>query len=122
VRKSFTLEIAIASAHSDKLRAAVQTQMQGLELLVPLLEGIDDDAKDELRRMIRSIIALALGTSFLSTATTATDHIDFNGFAEPVRRSLLRRDGLSWPDIRQQLLELAHTTRESMSRPSSPAS
>jgi AcrR family transcriptional regulator len=121
VRKSFTLEIAIASAHSDKIRAAVQTQMQGLELLVPLLEGIDDDQKNELRRMIRGIIALALGTSFLSTVTKATEDIDFNGFADPIRQSLLRRDGLPWSEIRQQLLQLANASRQSASRSSTPA-
>jgi AcrR family transcriptional regulator len=119
VRKSFTLEIAIASAHSDKIRTAVQSQMQGLELLVPLIEGIDDDEKEELCHIIRAIISLSLGTSFLSTVTKATDQIDFNGFAEPIRRTLLGRDRLSWTDIRQQLLQLASTARGSVSRPSS---
>jgi AcrR family transcriptional regulator len=118
VRKSFTLEIAIASAHSAKIRAAVQSQMQGLELLVPLIEGIDDDEKSELCHIIRAVIALALGASFLSTVTKATDHIDFNGFAEPIRRTLLTRDRLSWPDIRQQLLQLASTTRGPISQTS----
>jgi AcrR family transcriptional regulator len=119
VRKSFTLEIAIASAHSDKIRAAVQSQMQGLELLVPLIEGIDEDERYELRQMIRTIIALALGTSFLSTVTRATDHVDFNGFAEPMRRALLNRDRLPWPQIRQQVLQLAATARDTASRSSS---
>ena len=119
VRKSFFLEIAIASAQSDKIRAAVQSQLQGLELLVPLIEGIDEDEQDQLRRMIRAIIALALGTGFLSTVTKATDHLDFNVFADPVRRTLLHRDGLPWSDIRRQLLQLASATKESVSRPSS---
>jgi AcrR family transcriptional regulator len=118
VRKSFFLEIAIASAQSDKIRAAVQTQMQGLELLVPLIEGIDDDERDQLRRMIRAIIAMALGTGFLSTVTRATDHLDFDTFADPIRRTLLHRDGLPWSDIRRQLLQLANATQESVSRPS----
>jgi hypothetical protein len=69
--------------------------------------------------MIRAIIALALGTSFLSTVTRATDHIDFNGFAEPLRQALLRRDRLPWPQIRQQVLQLATTARETASRSSS---
>jgi AcrR family transcriptional regulator len=118
VRKSFTLEIAIASAHSDKIRAAVQSQMQGLELLVPLIEGIGDEGKEELCHIIRSIIALALGTSFLSTVTKATDDIDYSGFAEPIRQALLQGDRLSWPDVRQQLLQLASSTRSSVSQPS----
>jgi AcrR family transcriptional regulator len=119
VRKSFFLEIAIASAQSDKIRAAVQTQMQGLELLVPLIEGIDEGERDQLCRMIRAIIALALGTGFLSTVTKATDHLDFNVVADPIRQTLLHREGLPWPVIREQLLQLASTTKESVSRPSS---
>ncbi len=121
VRKSFTLEIAIASAHSDKIRAAVQTQMQGLELLVPLIEGIDEDEKTELCHVIRSIISMSLGTSFLSTVTKATDRVDFNGFAEPVRQAILQRERLKWMDIRQQLLQLASATRGALSQHSSSA-
>ena len=107
VRKSFTLEIAMASGHSEKIRSAVQAQMRGLEILVPLLDGVSDEGKSQLRSMIRAIIALTLGTSFLSTVTKATDQLDFNQFAEPFRRSLLQRDQFPWPEIRRQLKQLA---------------
>jgi AcrR family transcriptional regulator len=117
VRKSFTLEIAMASAHSDKIRAAVETQMQGLELLVPLLEGIGDDEKDQLRYLIRAVIVASLGTSFLSTITTATEHVEFNQFAEPLRRSILQRGQLPWPEIRRQLIQLAGSLQAPIPRP-----
>ncbi len=109
VRKNFTLEIALASAHSDKIRAAVENQLQALELIVPLIEGLSDEEKGELCCMIRVIVAVTLGSSFFSTVTKATDQIDFNQFAEPFRRALLQRRNLPWPEIRRQLLSLAST-------------
>jgi AcrR family transcriptional regulator len=103
VRKNFTLEIAMASAHSDKIRAAVETQLQGLEFLVTLMEDIDDAEKSQLRQTIRIVVNLTLGTSFLSTVTKATESVDFNQFAEPLRRSILMRNGSAWEKIRRQL-------------------
>jgi hypothetical protein len=117
VRRSFTLEIAMASAHSEKIRAAVESQLQGLELLVPLLEGVTENEKNELRYMIRVIISVTLGTSFLSTVTKATDQIDFNQFAEPLRRSLLGRAELPWTEIRRQLLQIAGAMKAPIARP-----
>jgi AcrR family transcriptional regulator len=103
VRRSFTLEVAMASAHSDKLRAAVQQQLRGLEALVPLITGIDDEGRDRFKYMLRTVVFLTLGVSFLSTITKATDQIDFNQFAEPLRRSLLERMQPLWLEIRRQL-------------------
>jgi AcrR family transcriptional regulator len=107
LRKSFNVEIAMASGHSDKIRGAIETQLRGLEILVPLLDGVTDDQKDQLRYMIRAIVTVTLGTSFLSTVTKATDQIDFNQFAEPFRRSILQRDQFPWSEIRRQLKQLS---------------
>ena len=111
VRKYFTLEAAIAAAHSDKLRDAVHNQVRSLEGVVPLIHDISDEECDLLRDMIRSIVFLTLGVSFLSTVTSATDLIDFNLFAEPLRRTLLTHAVRSWDDIRSQLLSLAGPSR-----------
>ena len=116
VRKNFTLEIAMASAHSEKIRAAVENQMQGLELLVPLLEDLTEEEKGELRCMIRTIIAVSLGASFFSTVTKATEQIDFNQFAEPLRRALLHRPDLPWLEIRSQLERLSTSLPSPSSR------
>jgi AcrR family transcriptional regulator len=116
VRKNFTLEIAMASAHSDKIRTAVQTQMQGLELLVPLLENLTEEEKDQLRYMIRAVILVTLGSSFLSTVTKATEQIDFNQFAEPLRRSILKRPGLPWTEIQRQLRQIAESLSVPLNR------
>ncbi len=107
VRKSFTLEIALASAHSEKLRHAVQGQLQGLEALVPLITGIGDEERGRLGCFIRSTVLLTLGVSFLSTVTKATDQVDFNQFTEPLRLEVLRHGVPSWSEIRAQLHALA---------------
>jgi AcrR family transcriptional regulator len=110
VRKNFTLEIAMASAHHEKIRASVKSQLEGLETLVPLLINLGDRQRDQLRYVIRSIVFLTLGVSFLSTVTKATDQIDFNQFAEPFRRALLNRISSAWGDIKSQLQHLVLST------------
>jgi AcrR family transcriptional regulator len=117
VRKSFNVEIAMASGHSDKIRAAVEAQLQGLEILVPLLDGVTDEQRSQLRHVIRAIITVTLGTSFLSTVTKATDQIDFNQFAEPLRRSFLQREQFPWPEISRQLRQLAGSGQTPIPRP-----
>ena len=89
---------------ATRFEPRLQSQMQGLELLVPLIEGIDEGEQERAVPLIRSVISLALGVSFLSTVTKATDHIDFNGFAEPIRRSLMQRERLSWSDVRRAVV------------------
>jgi AcrR family transcriptional regulator len=107
VRKSFALEIAMASAQSNKLRAAVRSQVRRLEAVVPLIDGLDDDDRTRLTCMIRVIIFLTLGVGFLSAITKATDQVDFNEFAEPLRQSLLNNNAPSWVEIQRQLHNLA---------------
>jgi AcrR family transcriptional regulator len=116
VRKSFTLEIAAASAHSEKIRSAVQAQLQGLEALVPLITGVSDDEAGRFACFIRSVVLLTLGVSFLSTVTKATDQVDFNQFTEPLRLEVLRRGIPSWSEIRRQLDALAGASLPSASR------
>jgi AcrR family transcriptional regulator len=111
VRKSFTLEVAMASAHSEKLRTAVQKQLRALAALVPLITGVDDEERNRFKYMLRTVVFLTLGVSFLSTITKATDQIDFNQFAEPLRRSLLKQVQPSWLDIRRQLQSFSGSVR-----------
>jgi AcrR family transcriptional regulator len=111
VRKSFTLEVAMASAYSEKLRRAVQAQLRQLESVVPLISGLDEKESAQLGCMMRSLILLTLGVSFLSTATKATDQVDFNQFAEPLRRAFVNQAVPRWPEIQQQLGALAERAR-----------
>jgi hypothetical protein len=111
VRKSFALEVAMASAQNEKLRAAVQQQLRGLEALVPMITGIDDEERNQLKQLLRTVVFLTLGVSFFSTISKVAEHIDFNQFTEPLRRSLLARVQPSWPRIRQQLQSFSIPTR-----------
>jgi AcrR family transcriptional regulator len=108
VRQSFTLETALASAHSDKLRNAVLGQVLELEAIVSLLNNITDDEKNRLRFLIRSLVFATVGVSFLSTVTGRTHTVDFNQFAEPFRRALLRDGVPTWNEMCHQILELVN--------------
>jgi AcrR family transcriptional regulator len=109
VRKSFVLEMTMASAHNEKLRGAVAAQLQLIDSVGPLITDISDEERTHFQYMIREIVLLVLGVSFLSTVTTAVQEMDFNQFAEPFRRSLLDCCFPTWPDISRQLKEMAST-------------
>ena len=102
-RKFFDLEVALASSSNVKLRAAVQSQLQSLEALVPFVAGPDQAEKAQLLYTIRLLNLLSTGTSFLSTLSPSVERMDFNQFAEPLRRSLEQKLP-SWNEIRSQLL------------------
>jgi AcrR family transcriptional regulator len=108
MRQSFTLETALAAAHSDKLRGAVLGQIGELDAVVPLLTTVSEEEKVRLRYMIRSIVFMTVGINFLSTVTKATQRVDFNQFAEPFRRALLRDGVPTWPEMCQQILEVVY--------------
>ena len=106
VRRSFTLETALASAHSDKLRVAVLGQITELESVIPLLTNVSDDEKNRLRYLIRSIVFVSIGVTFLSTVTDSLAQLDFNQFAEPFRRAVLKDGVPTWSVMCHQILEL----------------
>jgi TetR/AcrR family transcriptional regulator, transcriptional repressor for nem operon len=109
IRKNFVLEMSMASAHNEKLRGALAAQLQLIDSVGPLIADISDEERTHLQYMIREVVLLVLGVSFLSTVTTAVQEMDFNQFAEPFRRSLLDCCFPSWPDISRQLKEMAST-------------
>ncbi len=107
VRKFFTLELLMASAHNATIRDAVETQFQRLNSFESLEVDIPDEERRNFLFMIREVMALLLGVSCLTTLTEASD-VDFNQFAEPFRRALLSCFP-SWPDIARQLKGAATT-------------
>lgn len=109
VRRSFTLETALAAAHSEKLQVAILGQLSELEAVIPLLTNINDEDKNRLRYLIRSIMFVTIGITFLSTVTDSLQHIDFNQFAEPFRRAVLKDGVPTWSEMCHQLLELVET-------------
>ena len=92
----------------------MQGQLQALESLVPIIAGLDDEERgNQLTCMIRTLILLTLGVSFLSTVTKATEQVDFNQFAEPLRRAFIDQAVPSWSNIQQQLGALSAQARTS---------
>ena len=102
------METALAAAHSDKLRDAVLGQIGELESVVPLLNSVSDDEKQNLRYMIRSVVFVTVGINFLSTVTDVTRHVDFSQFGEPFRRALLRDVVPTWPEMCQQIMDVVN--------------
>jgi AcrR family transcriptional regulator len=109
VRKNFVLEMSMASAHNAKLRAAVAAQLEMIESVAPMIQDISDEERLHLQYMLREVVLLVLGVSFLSTVTRAIADMDFNQFAEPFRRSLIDCCFPSWADISRQLKEMSDT-------------
>jgi len=106
VRQSFTLETALAAAHSEKLGVAILGQVSDLESVIPLLTNISDEEKDRLHYLIRSIVFVTIGVTFLSTVTPSMQTNDYNQFAEPFRRAVLKDGVPTWREMCNQILEL----------------
>jgi AcrR family transcriptional regulator len=109
VRQSFSLETALAAAHSEKLRVALLSQLSELESVIPLLTNINEVDRNRLRYLIRSISFATIGVTFLATVTTSVQEIDFNQFAEPFRRAVLKDCVPTWSEMCHQILELVNS-------------
>ncbi len=107
-RKFFTLEVLMASTHNEKIRLAVEKQFDRLYSFESLVVNIPEEERQRFHFMLRELIVLILGVSFLSTLTTVTADIDYYQFAEPFRRALLSYFP-SWPEIARQLKEMSTT-------------
>ncbi len=109
-RKFFTLEVAIASVHCEKIRSAVQLRLRDLETTVSLLDELDAPTRARLTDVIRIVTYLTLGVGFLSTMTRAADRTDFTQIAEPLRLAMLEHLVPDWSDVGRQLKILAGAT------------
>jgi AcrR family transcriptional regulator len=107
LRKNFVLEMSMASAHNEKLRGAVAAQLQLIDSVGPLLVDVSDEERLHFQYMVREVVLLTLGVSFLSAVTKAVIEMDFNQFAEPFRRALTDCCFPNWADISRQLKEMA---------------
>jgi AcrR family transcriptional regulator len=103
VRQSFTMETTVASTHSDKIRLAVWALFHELEDAVRSLSGTSENEIESLRYLVRSITSMVVAVNWLTTITTATRDIDFNQFAEPFRRVILRDIVPNWDHIATQI-------------------
>jgi AcrR family transcriptional regulator len=103
IRQSFTMETTVASTHSDKIRLAVWALFHELEDAVRSLSDTSENDIESLRYLVRSITSMVVAVNWLTTITTATRDIDFNQFAEPFRRAILRDVLPDWDHIAAQI-------------------
>jgi AcrR family transcriptional regulator len=108
VRKYFTLEMFMASAHNAVVRDALGAQLAKLIKADSYVVDLPERERQNFKHMINEIIVLVLAVSFLTTVTDAAGKIDFNQIGEPIRRTLLRLFP-SWPEMSRQLKETAAT-------------
>jgi AcrR family transcriptional regulator len=106
VRQNFTLETALAADQSDRLRLAILSQLGELQGLIPLLANVSDDERARLGYLIRSIMFITIGVTFLSTVVGSMQCTNFNQFAEPFRRAILKDGVPTWSEMSRQILEL----------------
>jgi AcrR family transcriptional regulator len=106
VRQNFTLETALAAGQSERLRLAILSQLSELQALIPLLTNVSDDERARLGYLIRSIMFITIGVTFLSTVVGSMQCTNFNQFAEPFRRAILKEGVPTWSEMSRQILEL----------------
>jgi len=106
IRKYFTLEMFMASAHNATIRDALGAQLAKLIKADSYVVDLPEEERRNLKHMINEIIVLVLAVSFLTTVTGLAEELDFNQFAEPIRRTLLQVFP-KWPEMSRQLSEMA---------------
>jgi AcrR family transcriptional regulator len=106
IRKNFGLEMIMASAHNSKLHEVIRVQLRALESMALLVEGIPNVERQHLEYLIRDVVLLTLGVSFVSTVTKHIEEVELSQFCEPFRLALLKRFP-SWPDISRQMRSLS---------------
>jgi AcrR family transcriptional regulator len=106
LRQNFVLEIGLATMHSEKLQLVVLSRISELNVVIPQLTNTSDDQKNRLRYLLRSMIFMGIGVTFLSTVTDSMVYTNYNQFAEPFRRAILKDSVPLWGELRRQISEL----------------
>jgi AcrR family transcriptional regulator len=91
LRRNFVLELFLAAGHHEMIREAIHKQLMHLESSVPSALGLDDEEGDHLRYMLRTIITMLIGASWVSALCTTSPDLDFVQFTEPLKRAVLLR-------------------------------
>jgi len=106
VHQNFMLETSLAAVHSEKLQQALMSQFGEIEGVLPLLKNLTDDEIHRLRYLVRSITFTTVGVTFMSTVIGNMQSTNFNQFAEPFRRAILKDGVPTWSAMRQQIREM----------------
>ncbi|HEY1761555.1 MAG TPA: TetR family transcriptional regulator [Acidimicrobiales bacterium] len=91
LRTNFVLELFLAAGHHEMIREAIHKQLMHLESTVPTALGLDDEEGDRLRYMLRTVITMMIGASWVSALCTTSTDLDFVQFTEPLKRAVLLR-------------------------------
>jgi hypothetical protein len=110
MHQNFLLETCLASGHSQKIQTAIVNQYGELEGVIPLLVNVSDDEISRLRFLVRSIAFITIGVTFMSTVIGDMESVNFNQFAEPFRRAVLKDHVPTWDALSQQIRELVNAS------------
>ncbi len=112
VRSLFNLEMTIAGAHNERIRAAILERLSELESVSAILAGLDDAERTVLRQRLRVGIFLVTASGYLSTLGAAPNEFELHSFAEPMRRALVAGHERAWRAFDEQIGELARARGE----------
>ena len=104
VYRDFVLEFALAASFSPEMKGAFRIQMTDLTSVLPSLAETAEREKNLLTHMIRLLLHLNLGVTFLSAITGTFECNNFSQFTEPFRQAILNRARPSWSQLCRQLL------------------
>ncbi len=112
VRALFNLEMTIAGAHHERIRAAILDRLTELETVASILSGLADEERAVLRRRLRAGTFLITAMGHLSTLGAAPSDSELHAFAEPMRAALVEGHEHAWRAFDEQIAELARARGE----------
>ncbi len=112
VRALFNLEMTIAGAHNERIRAAILDRLTELETVASILAGLADEERVVLRQRLRAGTFLVSAMGYLSTLGAAPSESELHAFAEPIRAALVAGHESAWRAFDEQIGELARARGE----------
>ncbi|HQU25434.1 MAG TPA: TetR/AcrR family transcriptional regulator [Acidimicrobiales bacterium] len=112
VRALFNLEMTIAGAQNERIRAAILARLTELESVASILAGLTDEERVVLRRRLRVGTFMISAMGYLSTLGAAPSEAELHAFAEPMRRALVAGRERAWRAFDEQVGELARARGE----------
>ena len=112
VHQNFMLETSLAAIHSEKLKQSLAGRYGEIASVISLLKDVTDDEVNRLQYLVRSITFTTVGVTFMSTVIGDMQSRDFNQFAEPFRRAILKECVPTWSAMSQQIRELMNPSSD----------
>lgn len=103
LQRNFVLESFIAAEHHSKIREAIRRQLTELESTVPQALGLGSEESRWFSYMLRTVMAILIGASWLSTLTRTAAQLEFAQFSEPIRQVILSRWLPNWDALSRDI-------------------